>query len=281
MAIKGKKKSQKRGSQARRRPAAPPRPAVQPRRTGPWYRTPTAIAIMGIIAIIAIGIVVITIQGNREDEEALEKKQNALTEYTDRVRNVLQSLRIPVEAMAAAPATFEEPEQAEDLAKDAEGWSKDLEKIQGEFVGIAPEPAVRAAHSLYLHSITTYITAARAYSIAATTEDPNTSTETLALASAERDYASSLWTEATTVLDEQRNGAELDLSGLNPPGAPAAGTTPTGVPSGLPTDLPTDIPSDLPTDGGGGGTGGNGGGGNGGGGQGGGAGGEGAGSDGQ
>ena len=238
MAIKGKKKSQNRGSQARRRPAAPPRAPVQQRRTIPWYRTSTAIAIMGVIAIIAIGIVVFTVQGNREDQEALEKKQNALTQYTDRVRNVLQSLRLPVEDMVAAPAAFEEPKQAEDLAEDAEGWAKDLEKLQGELVGITPEAAFQTAHTLYLHSITTYITASRAYSLAATSEDENTQTEALALASAERDHASTLWTEATTLLDEQRSNAELELSGLNAPGAPAAGTTPAAVPSGIPTDVP-------------------------------------------
>ena len=259
MAIKGKKKSQKRGSQARRRPAAPPRTAVQPRRTVPWYRTPIAIAILGTLAIIAIGITVWVVQSNREDQQALEKKQEALTNYTDRVRNVLQTLRIPVEEMMAAPAALEDDKQAEALEKDAEAWTKDLQEIQGTFVGIVPDPSVQAAHSLFLHSIETYSSAAATYSLAATAGDADTQTQALGIASAHRDQASSLWTEATTLLDQRRSDAELELSGLTVPGATAPGTAPTGVPptGGIPTDA---IPVPPEEGDGGGGEGGGGGG---------------------
>ena len=259
MAIKGKKKSQKRGGQARRRPTAPPRPAVQPRRKTGWYRTPTAIAILGVLAIIAIGVTVWVLQSNREDAEALEQTQNELTNYTDRVRTVLQSMRTPVGAMAAAPPALEDSATAEQLAEDAASWVKDLQKAQGTLAGIPPRPSVRGLHTLYTNAIEIYVSAARTYELAASTTDAKTQTEALTLATAQRTQAGAIWTEATAQLDRERQEAELDPSGLTAPDA-AGATAPT---------VPT-VPTVPPGDGGEGGGGGQGGGGQGGGGQGGG-----------
>lgn len=254
MAIKGKKKSQKRGSQARRRPAAPPRPAVSPRRKTAWYRNPTIVAILGTLAIIAIAVIVWAVQSSREDAEALERKQNQLTNYTDRVRTVLQTMRTPVSAMAGAPATIEDEAQAEKLAKDADTWARELEEAQGTFAGIAPSAAVQSIHGLYTNALEMYVLAARTYDLAATTSDAKTQTEALNLATTQRTQADAIWTEATALLDRQRDAAEMDPSGLTAPGGAAPGATPGLDPGQLPTELPTDIPTEeLPQDGGGGG----------------------------
>ena len=253
MAIKGKKKSQKRGSQARRRPAAPPRPAVQPRRKTAWYRNPTIVAIVGALAIVAIAVIVWAVQKNREDAEALERKQDQLTNYTDRVRTVLQTMRTPAGAMAAAPTAIEDEQQAETLAKDVDSWAKDLQEAQGTFAGIAPAASVQSIHGLYTNAIQMYMLAARTYDLAANTPDTQTQTQALSLASTQRTQANALWTEATALLDRQRDSAELDPSGLTAPDGAAAGATPGQVPGQLPSDFPT---GELPPGGGGGDTGG-------------------------
>ncbi|MFN2389188.1 MAG: hypothetical protein ABR575_06220, partial [Actinomycetota bacterium] len=54
MAIKGKKKSQSRGSQGQRRPAAAPRPTYAPRRATRWYQTPA-----GRLAAITLGLLLL------------------------------------------------------------------------------------------------------------------------------------------------------------------------------------------------------------------------------
>lgn len=261
MAIKGKKKSQKRGSQAKRRPAAPPRPALQPRTRTPWYRSQTGIATLGILAVIAIGVTVWAIQNASEKAEALENKQETLDGYTDRVRGVLQTLRAPVGNMATAPPQLQDPEQAETLAKDAGAWMEDLEKAQTGFGRIAVEPEVQSIHNLYAQSIQIYISAARTYELAATTTDEKAQVDTLGLANTQRDQASAIWTEATSLLDQRREAAELDPSGLTAPNAPAGGPVPPApgeIPTGIPTEIPTDAlppPGEQPQGNGGGGQG--------------------------
>ncbi|MDQ4095728.1 MAG: hypothetical protein M3174_05975 [Actinomycetota bacterium] len=266
MAIKGKKKSQKRGSQARRRPAAPPRPAVAPRRTA-WYRSQTGIAILGILALAIITVVVLRVQSAREASEELERRQDALDTYTDQVRTVLQSLRPAAAGMATAPPALEEPELAEELEKNAADWTKRIEEAQTQLGGAAPsgrvielEPSVQNINNLYAQSISMYLTAARTYQLAATL-DGTAQADALASATAQRGQASAVWTEATALLDKRRSSAEIDPSGLTAPDAPAAGETAPGtMPGPLPSGFPTEeLPPEgeiPPGEGGGGGDGG-------------------------
>ena len=269
MAIKGKKKSQKRGSQARRRPAAPPRPAVVPRRKATWYRSPAGIAMLGVLAIIAVVVIVVLVSKAQDEAQRLEKRQEALDSYTNELRSVLQSLRPVAGAMAAAPPALEEQDAATQLEDDAAGWVEEIEKAQTTFGKIAPsaalvdqEPSIQNINNLYAQSISIYLSAARTYQLAATT-DAKAQPDTLASAAAQRGQASAVWTEATALLDKRRASADIDPSGLAAPDAaargPPAGTPPTEIPTNDPTDLPTEIPTEdeaPPGDGGGGGDGG-------------------------
>ena len=269
MAIKGKKKSQKRGSQARRRPAAPPRPALTPQRRTAWYRSQTGIAILGILAIIVIALVVTRVQSAREAGEELDQRQEALDTYTDEVRTVLQSLRPAAGAMTAAPPALEEDEQAEELEKSAADWTKQIEAAQTQFAGAAPsgrlietEPSAQNIHNLYAQSVSMYLTAARTYELAATL-DGTAQADALASATTQRGQASAVWTEATALLDKRRASAEIDPSGLTAPDAAAgAGAAPGTMPGELPSGFPTEeLPPEgevPPDDGGGGGQGGGG-----------------------
>ena len=56
MAIKGKKKSQSRGSQGQRRPAAAPRPVYTGRRHTPWYKTTEGRLIGGMLIAVVVGV---------------------------------------------------------------------------------------------------------------------------------------------------------------------------------------------------------------------------------
>lgn len=259
MAIKGKKKSQSRGSQARRRPAAPPRPVAPQRNRIRWYRTPTGIAALGIIAMVLIGVVVWAVQKNSDEAEKLENRQEVLDGYSAEVRTALQSLRAPIGAMAAAPPAIQDPEQAEQLAEDASGWVEDLEKAQTQFGQVVPAGSVQSVNSLYVQAVQIYISAAKAYEIAAVAEG-EIQADTLGLAGTQRLQASSIWTEATALLDAMLKDAELDPSGLTAPDAPAPGTAPPvnsgELPTGIPTDqAPVEVPAAPEEESGGGGKG--------------------------
>lgn len=245
MAIKGKKKSQSRGSQARRRPAAPPRPTVAPRNTLPWYRNPKVIAALGTLAIILIGILVWTIQSNAEEQDRLEKRQETLDQYTDQIRTVVQTLRAPAQAMSTAPPAIADQEGADLLAEDAAGWVKEFEDAQVDFGKIVPEQqgSIPSAHNLYNQSIQIYLSAARTLQLAAGSEG-DTQTELLSLAATQRAQATAVWAEATALLDKDRDSAELDPSGVTPPETPASGTAPgTSPPGGVP---PGEVPPEAP-----------------------------------
>ena len=268
MAIKGKKKSQKRGSQGARRPAAPPRPAVARKNTLPWYKNPRVIAALGTLAIILIGVLVWQISSNADEAKKLERQQEALDDYTDQMRGIVQNLRAPAQSMAAAPPTIEDEAAAEQLATDAEGWAKDFETALADIGKIVPsdQGSITHAHNLYNQAIQIYLTAAQALQLAADTEG-DAQQQALSLSSTQRAEATAVWTEATAILDEDRSAAELDPSGVTAPDTPAAGGAPGTAPGEIPPgEIPTDIP--LPEDGGetdggqgdGGGQGGNGGG---------------------
>lgn len=243
MAIKGKKKSQNRGSQARRRPAPAPRPVVASRTKRAWYRSQTGIALLGILAIIAIGVTVVLIQNTQEAAAELDKRQEALDSYTNEIKTVLQTLRPAAGAMAAAPPALEDDKQATELEDSAAGWSKAIEQAQTSFAEVAPpgpllelEPSVQNINNLYAQSIGIYLSAARTYELAATT-DPKSQADALAAATTQRGQASAVWTEATALLDKRRAGADIDPSGLTAPDAAA----PSGAPPG---DLPTGFPTE-------------------------------------
>ena len=82
MAIKGKKKSQSRGSQGVRRPAAAPRPTVSARRKTSWWRTRDGLLIGGIFLVVAIGVVVWLVISAQDRAEQREQEQATLETAT-------------------------------------------------------------------------------------------------------------------------------------------------------------------------------------------------------
>lgn len=221
MAIKGKRKSQKRGGQARR-PSAPPRPIVPSRRRVPWYRTPIGVWVSVLVGAGLIGVAVFAIQSSRSDARTLEKRQDALERYTGQMRAFLQTVRTPVETLAAPPQGGTQKQ----VLKDAKELVQDLQASQAELARIVPPPALNTPHRLYGQAASLYVSAARAYQVAANLTGES-QTETLALSSQLRTDASGLWTQASQLLDAARTAADLETSPLPPPDSPAGAATTT------------------------------------------------------
>lgn len=201
-----------------------------------WYRNPRIIAALGTLAIILIGVIVWVVQSNAEEADKLAKRQETLDEYTDEINTLLQQLRAPAGAMAQAPPALEDPEVAKQLEEDAKEWATQFEDALKSFGQIVPsqQRLLPNAHNLYNQSIQIYMTAAGTYQLAGESEG-TAQQGALALATNQRTQAAAVWTEATALLDEERRGADLELSGLTAPDAPAAGaggTSPGGIPPG-------------------------------------------------
>src|SRR5918999_4928212 len=138
MAIKGKKKSQSRGSQARRRPAAAPRAIAAGRRKPPWYRTPQGRA--GIIALLIVVAAVITgfVLNARSDSAKLADRQDAMEEYTGSVRAVLQTLTPAAFDMLSTPANAGDFAGLSRLPRRAKEWSETINSAIDQLIALQP-----------------------------------------------------------------------------------------------------------------------------------------------
>jgi hypothetical protein len=214
MAIKGKKKSQSRGSQARRRPAAAPRPALVTRGRVPWYRTPggrVALAVAIVLAVSAVGGI-IAVAGS---DAGLEARQRRLQAYTQQIRTLRAQITVPASQMAGAPMS---PRQKgfKRLGNDALRWVGVFGQAQPSADSLAPPDSISTTATLFSKSVETYAAAAQMFEVATTLEEA-AQMRLIGLAATERERALELWSTALAELESARSDAEMDPSGLQPP----------------------------------------------------------------
>jgi hypothetical protein len=221
MAIKGKKKPQSRGSAARRRPATPPRLAYVKQVHVPWYRTAggrvaAAITVVLVVAGAASAITAYTSSNNRA-----EARQDRINSYTSSVRTLLGEVAEPASAMAAVPANPDD-RTLKALPEQAAEWGKALTSAEKNAQNLNPPEGLQGASTVFLDSIRLYSMSATTYKVAAGAEG-EVQRQILERAKEQTEVATSLWTDAVFLLDEQRNEAGLNPSQiLSPPLASAS-----------------------------------------------------------
>jgi hypothetical protein len=240
MAIKGKKKSQSRGSQGARRPAQAPRPPAYSRRgPTPFYNTRDGRLILGLFAVVAIGVAIWAIGSARHNANEVKLQAQALDHYTNEVRGVVQSLIVPAGEMGGIPTTAT-PDVTKKLKDSAERWKTSLTTGQSTLAQINPDPDVQKLHELFGQALSGYIAAANTYEFVPLAPGP-LQDKLLAQAAAEKDQAGGVVDAAIGILDQMRGDLDLGASGLRSPLS-----QPTTQPSALPTSLPTSIPTSNP-----------------------------------
>ena len=261
MAIKGKKKSQTRGSQGQRRPAAAPRPVYTGRKRTPWYKTNEGRLVGGLLLAVVIGVTIwLVTDAQTKSRERTETRQ-ALEDYVSTVRSFTNGLGPVAENMGLAPTT---PEDLGTLKKDAAKWTEDLSAAQAQLVSFPPPDEASVASKLFDQSMSSFLSAARTFESAADAEG-DLQADLLAQAHEEHQQATGLFDIAVEALDAELLEVGGDNSNLVLPQSAPPVPEP-GSPSATQT---------IPIPGGGGGGGGGQGQGGGGGGQGGGGGGQG------
>ena len=222
MAIKGKKKPQSRGSAARRRPAAPPRLAYVKQLHVPWYRTAggRVAAAVGVVLVIATTAFAITSYSRSNNQE--ESRRDRVDTFTSSVRTLLDQVVEPSSAMAALPP---EPDgrALKGLPDEAAKWDKALTAAGKSARNLDPPAGLEGASSLFFESIRLYSIAARTYEVAGPA-DGSTQQGILELAREQTQAATSLWTSAVYLLDQERNDVGLNASQILSP--PLAGSQP-------------------------------------------------------
>jgi prophage DNA circulation protein len=211
MAIKGKKKPAKRGSQARRRPVSAPRP-VAPVRKPPWYRTTQGLVVAGAAAIVLVIVALWAIANARSDAADLEDRQSALRTYTDGVRGFIETVNGPASEMSGAAGLSDEQ-----LSRKAKAWTKAFTGAQAQLSQLAPAAGTESSNRLIQNSFFLYSSAAQTFSLVPDTEGRNKDKLTTQ-GSTQLVAAGGVFTEAITLLDEARSEAELSASGLSAPG---------------------------------------------------------------
>lgn len=227
MAIKGKKKSQSRGSQARRRPATAPRPVTGKTQKPPWYKTTAGQTIAAISVMVLVLVILISVNNARTESQERASTERSFETFTEQLRGVLQSITGPASEMAAATQA-----PPDDLRAEARNWSEDLGEAQsraGQLQLQIPEGA-SAAGDLFAQSMALFKTAADTFATAAGLEGEER-TQVLGVAAGQVAAASQVWEAAVTVLDEARDANDLAPSGLRSPTDAPPSATPTPAPT--------------------------------------------------
>ncbi|HEX2058173.1 MAG TPA: hypothetical protein VHI71_07365 [Actinomycetota bacterium] len=242
MAIKGKKKSQTRGSQGQRRPAAAPRPVYTGRRRDPWYKTTEGRLIGGMLIAVVVGVAIWLIADAQNKSRERSETREALETYADSVRSFTNALGPVAEDMSLVEA---DPD-IDALKKDAKKWSTDLSAAQAQIVAVPPPDEAVVAGRLFEQSLTSFLSAARTYESAADA-DGDLQAELLAQATEEREQARTLFETAVLALDAELQEVGGENSRLSLP----AGTPPTPDPAASPGSSTIEIPTDTGGEGGG------------------------------
>lgn len=254
MAIKGKKKSQNRGSQGQRRPAAAPRPVYTGRKPTPWYKKTEGRLIGGMIIAVIVGVSIWAIADAQNKSKEKTERREALEGYVASVRAFATSLGPVAEDMSLV-ATAEPDFEA--LEKDAPTWSEDLAAAQAQIATLQAPDEAEVANGLFGQALTSYSSAARTFESVADAEG-ELRTELLAQANEEVDQAATLFGLAVDALDAELIEVDGELSNLTVP----QGTAPAQPPLGDdPNSSTIEVPIEPGDGDGNGGNGGNGGGG--------------------
>lgn len=230
MAIKGKKKAGSRGSQARRRPAAAPRPVVTTRRKDPWYSTATGRVVAALLVALLIAGIAGAVVWNRNNANEKKEKLEALEDYVDDVEAIVTGTGSATAALSQITPTAP-AEQLETLREEAPGWIDSYETATGDISGLTPPEEAAPINAFFMQSFQLYTTAARMLSDASELEG-KAQANLLTRASEVRGQAEGNWIAAVAVLDEEFAALGESPSGLESPGTAAASTAPVAPPEG-------------------------------------------------
>lgn len=220
MAIKGKKKSQSRGSQGARRPASAPRPTpARSRRHTPFFKTRDGLLIIGIFVLVFLGVIAWLIGSARERAQELDAERAALEQYSEQAEAFLSQANEPIREMVDVTEPSEEV--LETLAEDAEGWKTDLQAVQGSLAQILPDPQVTEVNQLFNEALALYSASADTFALVPEARG-DLRDQIFMRAAVQRDTASALFETAIGVLNRMRADKDMSASGLLPPAGPPA-----------------------------------------------------------
>jgi hypothetical protein len=224
MALKGKKKSRARGSQARRRPAAAPRPTSGGREKPRWYQTTPGLVIGFLVAMSVIIFVWWFIADSRSETQAREEQQAALETLTEDLRTVISDLTQLTNELATADGLKDD-----ELADKIDGWKEHLSRVQSSLAALTSPPDLGALGAIVSQSTLLYSQTIDSY--ASLPDLEGKARETLSdSATTSFNAANNLFAVMIQLLDEARSEADMSASGLTAPASEPPAPTPEPTP---------------------------------------------------
>ena len=219
MAIKGKKKSQQRGSQGVRRPAAAPRPAVSTARRGktPFYKTRDGMLILGIFVLVFLGVIAWLIGSARERQNELEASRTAIRQYTDQAEAALTQADTTIREMVSLAGPIDDA--IETLEEDPAKWVTELQQVQGSLAQLLPASELIEVNQLFNEALALYGAAADTFALVPEARG-DLQEQIFTRAAVQRDTASAIFETAIGVLNRIRTDKDLPAAGILPPAAP-------------------------------------------------------------
>ena len=223
MALKGKKKSRARGSQARRRPANAPRPSYGGREKPRWYQTTSGLVIAFLLAAAAIIFVWWFVADSRSENQARQDEQAALQTFTTDLRSVISSLTPLTTDLATATGLDDD-----ELAEKRDTWNEQLSGVQTSLSELSAPEDLAALGGVISQSTLLYGQAIDGYVSLPDLEGKARKTLS-ASATSSFNAANNLFSVAIQLLDQARSEADLAPSRLSAPASepPAPAPEPT------------------------------------------------------
>ena len=238
MALKGKKKSRARGSQARRRPAAAPRPTYGGRDKPRWYQTTQGLVIAFVVAAAVTIVTWWWVADSRSDARLLEQQRETVQTYTTNIRTLVQTIT-PVASEISGAASLGDAE----LVKAAAAWKKQLGEAQTTVTQLAPPEGLDALNGLVTQSLLLYVQSAEQYELLPELEG-NAQQQVSAKALASFQAADNVFANVVQLIDKERQELELAASGITTPASAAAASAPTPGAPGTEGSAPVELPSE-------------------------------------
>ncbi|MDQ3645782.1 MAG: hypothetical protein M3345_02465, partial [Actinomycetota bacterium] len=215
MAIKGKKKSQSRGAQGQRRPAAAPRPTYSGPRHVPWYKTQIGRIIAIMVGVFLVSSIFYLVNRAQTESQERTERRKGLEDYTGQLAASLQTLSQPVTEMGGvAPAGDAAAVKA--LKEKAAGWLTALQQVQTQLQQAPPPPGLDVSNTLVAQAVGLYGSAVQSFGTAPSLEGRGQE-QMLASATDTVARASSILDAAIALLDAERDEVGLSPSALTAP----------------------------------------------------------------
>ncbi|HEV3471898.1 MAG TPA: hypothetical protein VG408_01655 [Actinomycetota bacterium] len=232
MAIKGKRKSQKKTKPTRPRPASPARAPRSATAHVPFHRTFEGQFAAIIVGLVIAGFAMFSIAGARAEEARDAAKADEIKAYTTEIKGLLASVNEAVREITGAPLNTDDRAAIADLKSRAKGWIEDLEGAGALAHGVVAPADLAPVNRVFAQGFQVYSGVAKTLRLVPDA-DRSLQQDLLDRAIEQRTVANDMLISAIQMLDLVRAEVGLDPSELQSPGTlppivptPAASPTP-------------------------------------------------------